>query len=113
MRDLEMGYPPLKKNDVVQVISGKYKGKSGKVLKLIKDKGLIIIEKINMIKRHTKPNQKNPQGGIIEREAPLQVCKVLPVSSKTGKPMRVAKWLRESGREETKKKTKGKARGAK
>jgi large subunit ribosomal protein L24 len=94
----EQGCPAYKRNDVVQVISGKYKGKSGKVLRLLKDKNKIIVEKINMVKRHTKPSQKDPQGGIIEKEAPLNVSKVLPVSAKTGKPMRFAKWLRENPR---------------
>jgi large subunit ribosomal protein L24 len=92
------GFPAYKRNDVVQVISGKYKGKSGKVLKLLKDKNKIIVEKINMVKRHTKPSQTVPQGGIIEKEAPLHVSKVLPVSTKTGKPMRLAVWLKENPR---------------
>ncbi len=55
--DQEQGYPAYKKNDVVQVISGKYKGKSGKVLKMIRDKQTILVEKINIVKRHTKPSQ--------------------------------------------------------
>jgi large subunit ribosomal protein L24 len=90
--------PTYKRNDLVQVISGKYKGKSGKVLRILRDKNKIIVEKINLVKRHTKPSQKDPQGGIIEKEAPLHVCKVLPVSAKTGKPMRFGKWLRENPR---------------
>jgi large subunit ribosomal protein L24 len=68
------------------------------------------------VKRHTKPSQTNPTGGIIEKEAPLYVCKVLPVSAKTGKPMRFSKWLRENGREaaaKPAKASKGKERGAK
>ncbi|MDZ4677004.1 MAG: 50S ribosomal protein L24 [Oligoflexia bacterium] len=112
MKEQEVdGYPAYKKNDVVQVISGKYKGKSGKILRMIKDKGRIVVEKINLVKRHTKPSQANPQGGIIEKEAPLHVSKVLPVSSKTGKPMRISKWLKENSRVTTK--GKSKERGAK
>jgi large subunit ribosomal protein L24 len=93
--------PRYKRNDTVMVISGKYKGKTGKVMRLLKDKNRVVIEKINMVKRHTKPTQAEPQGGIIEKEAPLHVSKVLPVSAKTGKPMRFAKWLRENPRTTT------------
>jgi large subunit ribosomal protein L24 len=93
--------PRYKRNDTVMVISGKHKGKTGKVMRLLKDKNRIVIEKINMMKRHTKPTQAEPQGGIIEKEAPLHVSKVLPVSTKTGKPMRFAKWLRENPRTTT------------
>ncbi len=96
MKNEEMGFPAYKKNDVVQVISGKYKGKKGKILKMLKTKGLVIIEKVNMVKRHTKPTQNDPKGGIIEKEAPMQVSKVLPLSAKTGKPVRVSIWLKES-----------------
>ena len=115
MKHALQGFPPYKKNDVVQVIAGKYRGKSGKVLRLLKGKGMVIVEKVNMVKRHTKPNQENPQGGIIEKEAPLHVCKVLPLSAKTGKPVRISIWLKEGARSETKapKKAKGKERGAK
>jgi large subunit ribosomal protein L24 len=78
---------------------------------------MVVIEKINMIKRHTKPSQDNPTGGIIEKEAPLHVSKVLPVG-KSGKPMRISKWLREGSREaaapqKASKSAKGKERGAK
>lgn len=118
----EVGFPPYKKNDKVQVISGKFKGQQGRILKLIKDKGLVVVEKINLVKRHTKPNQKNPQGGIIEKEAPMHVCKVLPISSKQNKPVRISVWLRETPREARKetstegaegkaKKTKAKSKG--
>ena len=107
--------PPYKRNDVVQVISGKYKGRSGKILRILADKNMVVVEKVNMIKRHMKPSQSDPKGGIVEKEAPLYVSKVLPVSAKTGKPVRIAKWLREEGREA--KKTKApkaqKARGKK
>ena len=96
--EVQMGCPSYKRNDVVQVISGKYKGKSGKVLRVLRDKNRIIVEKINVVKRHTKPTQTDPQGGILEKEAPFHVSKVLPVSTKTGKPMRFALWLRENPR---------------
>ena len=113
MKEDVQGFPAYKKNDVVQVISGKYKGKKGKILRLIKDKNKVIVEKINIVKRHTKPSQKDPQGGIIEKEAPLHVSKVLPVSSKTNKPMRFAKWLRENGRPASAAPAKAKEKGTK
>src|SRR5688572_13205468 len=113
MKNEVQGFPPYKKNDLVQVISGKNKGKSGKVLRLLKDKNALVIEKINLVKRHTKPNQQNPQGGIIEKEAPIHVSKVLPKSAKTGKPVRISVWLREGARAAAPKKAKGKERGAK
>ncbi|MBK9293099.1 MAG: 50S ribosomal protein L24 [Oligoflexia bacterium] len=97
------GFPNYKKNDLVQVISGKHKGKKGKVLKMIKRKGLIIVEKVNVVKRHTKPSQKDPKGGIFEKEAPLHVCKVLPISAKTNKPVRVSVWLKEKEKKTKKK----------
>jgi large subunit ribosomal protein L24 len=107
MKQVLQSYPEYKKNDLVQVMSGKHKGKKGKVLNMLKSKGLIIVEKVNMVKRHTKPSQKDPKGGIIEKEAPMHVSKVLPISSKSNKPVRVSVWLRESG------KTTKKARGSK
>jgi large subunit ribosomal protein L24 len=117
MKEQIQSFPGYKKNDVVQVISGKYKGKSGKILKLLKSKQKLIIEKVNLVKRHTKPTQTEPQGGIIEKEAPMHVCKVLPVSEKTGKPMRIAKWLKESASKKSEvpkvKKAKSKTRGEK
>ena len=62
----------LRKGDVVQVMTGEYKGKNGKILKVLKEKEKLIVEGINMVKRHTKPNQKNQNGGIIEKEAAIQ-----------------------------------------
>ena len=109
MKENTQGFPAYKKNDVVQVIAGKYKGKSGKILKLLPTKNRLIVEKINLVKRHTKPTQKDPQGGIIEKEAPLHVSNVLPVSEKTGKPMRFSKWKKEA-KKETGEAPKGKAK---
>ena len=62
----------LKKNDRVKVISGNNKGKEGKILKIYREKNRVIIEGVNIIKRHTRPTQKNPQGGITQKEAPVQ-----------------------------------------
>ena len=70
----------LKKNDTVVVLSGKDKGKKGKILRVLAQKGTVIVEKINMIKRHTRPNpQKQIKGGIVEREAPVRVDKLMVV----------------------------------
>jgi large subunit ribosomal protein L24 len=66
----------LKKNDLVEVISGKWQGKTGKILKVLRDKNRVVIEKVNMIKRHTRATPTTGQGGIIEKEAPLPVAKV-------------------------------------
>ncbi len=79
----------IKKNDIVTVIKGKYKGKSGKVLKIQADKGKVIVEKLNFKKRHTKPSQKVQQGGILEKEAPIPVSNVMLICNKCGKPTRV------------------------
>jgi large subunit ribosomal protein L24 len=72
----------LHKNDVVTVISGQDRGKSGKILKLFPKRGTAIVEKVNFIKRHTKPTQKMPQGGILEKEAPLAVSKLKLICNK-------------------------------
>lgn len=81
----------IKKNDNVIVISGNYKGKTGKVLKVFKDKDRVIVEGVNLRKRHTKPSQKNPQGGITEKEAPIHVSNVMIIDPKTGKGTRIGK----------------------
>lgn len=79
----------IRKNDNVKVLTGNDNGKTGKVLKVFRKDSTIIIEGINLRKRHTKPSQKNPQGGIIEKEAPIHVSNVLPLDPKTNKPTRV------------------------
>ncbi|MBM4284780.1 MAG: 50S ribosomal protein L24 [Deltaproteobacteria bacterium] len=66
----------LKKNDMVEVISGKWQGRTGKVLKVIRDQNKLLVEKVNLIKRHTRPSPTTGQGGIVEKEAPLPVSKV-------------------------------------
>ena len=66
----------IKKDDVVIVLSGKDKGKQGKVLQVMPAEGKVIVEKINMVSRHTKPRKQGDQGGIIQKEAPLYACKV-------------------------------------
>ncbi|WP_341479097.1 50S ribosomal protein L24 [Heliobacterium chlorum] len=87
----------VKKGDLVQVISGKDAGKKGKVLQVIPDKHRVVVEKINLVKRHTKPTQANPQGGIIEKEAPLDASNVMIFCSKCDRPVRIAKKFLENG----------------
>jgi large subunit ribosomal protein L24 len=88
----------IKKNDKVKVLSGKEKGRQGKVLKVFKEKQTALIERLNMVKRHTKPGGKaGQQGGIIEKEAPLRLCKLMIVCPKCSKPTRVGVRILDSG----------------
>jgi large subunit ribosomal protein L24 len=77
------------KNDTVKVLSGKYRGKIGKVLKVFPKNKRIIVEGVNIIKRHTKPSQKNQKGGIVEKEAPIHVSNIMVVDQKINEATRV------------------------
>jgi large subunit ribosomal protein L24 len=79
----------IRKNDTVMVISGNDRGKTGKVLKVFPKISRVIVEGINLRKRHTKPNQKHPQGGIIEKEAPIHASNVMLLDPKTNEPTRL------------------------
>ncbi|EAE7861753.1 50S ribosomal protein L24 [Listeria monocytogenes] len=79
----------VKKGDKVKVITGKDKGKSGKVLAAFPKKDRVLIEGINMVKKHTKPSNVNSQGGILNVEAPIHVSNVMLLDPKTGEPTRV------------------------
>ena len=79
----------IRKNDNVVVIAGNSKGSTGKILKVYPKKNRVIVEGVNIRKRHTKPNQSNPQGGIIEKEAPIDVSNVMIVDPKSGEPTRI------------------------
>ena len=87
----------IKKEDKVKVIAGKDKGKIGKVLKVNRKKGRILVEKINMVKRHTRPSQKSRQGGIIEKEMPIQWSNVMVMCNKCVTPARVKMQRLEDG----------------
>ncbi len=87
----------VKKGDIVEVISGKERGKRGKVLQVLTEEKKVLVEKLNMIKRHTKPSQVNQQGGILEREGKIHISNVLPVDPKTSKPSRVSRKKLEDG----------------
>ena len=69
----------IKKDDTVVVITGKDKGQRGKVLTVIPKEGKVVVEKINLVSRHTKPRKQGDEGGIIQKEAPLYACKVMRV----------------------------------
>ncbi len=88
----------IRKGDVVVVIAGRDRGKSGKVLSIDLGVGKVVVEKLNMIKRHTKPNQKVKQGGILEREAPLAVSNVMYLCPVTQKPTRLGVRTLDDGR---------------
>ena len=79
----------IRKNDNVIVISGNARGKKGKVLKVFPERERIIVEGVNIIKRHTKPNQRNPQGGIVQREESIHVSNVMLLDPKTSEPTRL------------------------
>ncbi len=88
----------IRKGDTVVVISGRERGKTGKVLSVDLHAGKVVVEKLNVIKRHTKPNQKAKQGGILEREAPLQISNVMFFCPVAQKPTRVGIRTQADGR---------------
>jgi large subunit ribosomal protein L24 len=79
----------LKKNDMVKVISGNSRGTTGKILFINREKGRVIVEVVNIMHRHTKPSQKNPQGGIVRREAPINISNVMLMDPKSNEPTRI------------------------
>lgn len=79
----------IKKGDTVEVIQGKEKGKRGKVLHVLSAQDRVVVERVNFIKRHVRPSQKNPQGGVIEREGSMAISTVKLVCPSCGKPGRV------------------------
>jgi len=78
----------IKSGDTVQVITGDHKGSEGKVLKVLTDKSKAIVDGVNMVKKHTKPSAQNPQGGIVEKEAPIHISN-LSLLTKKGEATRV------------------------
>ena len=88
----------IKKGDTVMVIAGREKGKTGKVLNVFSGVGRVTVEKLNIVKRHSKPTQKHKQGGILEREAPLSISNVMIYSQGVQKVSRVGIKLLNDGR---------------
>ncbi|WP_081793533.1 50S ribosomal protein L24 [Paenibacillus darwinianus] len=87
----------VKKDDNVIVITGKDKGKKGRVIAAYPRQNRVLIEGVNMVKKHTRPSQQNPQGGIVEQEAAIHVSNVMHVDPKSGKPTRVGYKVLENG----------------
>ena len=87
----------IRKNDIVRVMVGKEKGKVGRVLMVDRDAARVIVEKINMVKRHAKPGKTNPQGGIIEKEAALAYSNIMIMCDKCNKPTRITMMIDDSG----------------
>jgi len=89
----------IRKNDLVEVLAGKDRGKRGKVLMVLPEKARVLVQGVNFIKRHTRPNpQKNIKGGIAEREAPIHVSNVMIVSPDDDKRTRIGSKLLPDGR---------------
>jgi large subunit ribosomal protein L24 len=87
----------IKKNDNVVIISGPYKGARGRVLRALPAEDRVVVEGVNMIKRHTRPTQRNQQGGIVEREAPIHVSNVMLWCENAGRPSKVGRKTLEDG----------------
>ena len=85
----------IKKGDQVMVITGEAKGQKGRILEVDREKSRALVEGINMVSKHTKPNAKAPQGGIIKKEAPIHVTNLMLIDPTSGKPTRVGKKLNE------------------
>jgi large subunit ribosomal protein L24 len=79
----------IRKGDMVVVIAGKDKGRRGKVLRILSKTNRVVVERVAMVKRHTKPSQKNPQGGIVEKEGSVHISNVMPLDPGSDKPTRV------------------------
>lgn len=92
-----MGKLHIKKGDTVYVNAGNDKGKTGRVLEVQISKSRAIVEGVNMVSKHTKPNAQSPQGGIVKKEAAIHISNLNPLDPKSGKPTRVGRKLNEKG----------------
>ena len=88
----------IKKGDTVMVIASESKGQKGRVLSVIRSKDRAIVEGINMVSKHTKPNAKAPQGGIIKKEAPIHISNLMLIDPTTGNPTRIGRRLGENNK---------------
>jgi large subunit ribosomal protein L24 len=83
----------IKKGDTVIVNTGEYKGRQGRVLEVIRNKNKAIVEGINLVSKHTKPNAKSPQGGILKKEAPVHISNLMLIDPKSGEKTRMGRRL--------------------
>jgi len=88
----------IRKGDTIQIVAGKEKGKTGKVLRIDKKGGRVWIERLNMVKRHQRPTQSQRQGGIVEKEAPLSISNVMYYDEKTARPSRIGFKMEKGGK---------------
>jgi large subunit ribosomal protein L24 len=87
----------IRKGDIVLVITGPYKGRRGRVLRALPKKNRLVVEGVNMIKKHMRPTNRNQQGGIVEREAPIHVSNVVPWNETTKEPSKIVRKRLEDG----------------
>ena len=88
----------IKKGDLVYVTAGEYKGQQGRVLEIFREKERAIVEGVNMVSKHTKPNAQNPQGGITKREAPIHISNLNLIDPSDGKPTRIGRKLNDKNK---------------
>jgi large subunit ribosomal protein L24 len=88
----------IKKGDSVTVIAGESKGQKGRVLEVNRDKNKALVEGVNMVSKHTKPNAKAPQGGILKKEAPIHISNLMLVDPTSGKPTRIGRRLNDKNK---------------
>ena len=88
----------IKKGDTVKINAGDDKGQQGRVLEVLRDKNKAIVEGINMVSKHTKANAKNPQGGIVKKEAPVHISNLMVIDPKTGEATRIGRRLNEENK---------------
>ena len=79
----------IRRDDIVEVITGEHKGQRGKVLKVMLKRQMVLVQGVNMVHRHVRPSRRNPQGGRLQKEAPIHISNVLPVDEKRGRGTRV------------------------
>jgi len=88
----------IKKGDTVMVVTGESKGQKGRVLEVDREKSRAIIEGLNMISKHTKPNAKSPKGGIVKKEAPIHISNLMLIDPASGKPTRIGRKLNQKNK---------------
>jgi large subunit ribosomal protein L24 len=93
----QTGKIKVRKNDTVMVIAGRDRGKTGKILRILPARGRVIVERLNIVKRHTKPRGAASPGGIVEREAPLDISNVMVLCDRCNAPVRIGSKLAADG----------------